>query len=356
MKLNLKKLTIVIFTYNRHKYLKRTLKYWSSYDVKILVLDGSHIKFEDQCLDNKNIKYVYDTRSLYDRLLSSVNFIDTEFMILACDDEFYLPSALCSCINFLLKDQSFSSCGGRAVGFRNQKKKIFGIKQYPKLKDLCLDHDIASDRISKHFSSYVPAHFYSVIRTYNWKTISRYVFQKKYSFLDSMELQVEFLIMVSGKSKIFSELMWMRNNEVPHSGYDIEIKIQRWWFDKKNKNEKKDFLKRMNKTCDEILTDQNSRLNEHEISELFEIYINKTLQNVKKTFFRKLLNFVPFKIKQIIKFFKKWYYFKTYKYRSVVNEKSLAEEINTLELEGVSVNHKELNEISSILLNLGDNN
>jgi glycosyltransferase domain-containing protein len=352
---NLKKLTIVIFTYNRHKYLRRTLKYWSSYDVKVLVLDGSSTKFEDPCLHTKNIKYIYDTRSLYDRLLSSVNYINTEYMILACDDEFYLPSALCSCINFLSSDQSFSSCGGRAVGFRTKKKKIFGINQYPKLRGLCLDHDIASDRISKHFSSYVPAHFYSVIRTNNWKIISLYVFQKKYSFLDSFELQFEFLIMLSGKSKIFSELMWMRNNEVPHVGFELEIKIQRWWYDKKNENEKKDFLQRMNNACNEILIDQNSKLNEHKISELFEIFIDKTLKNVKKNFLRKLFNFVPFKVKQIIKFFKKWYYFKTYKYRSPVNEKILSEEINTLELEGVLVNHKELNKISSILIDSNNN-
>jgi glycosyltransferase domain-containing protein len=352
---NLEKLTIVIFTYNRHEYLKRTLNYWSSYNVKVLILDGSSTKFEDPCLNFKNIRYIYDPRSLYDRLLSSVDYIDTEFMILASDDEFYIPSALSTCVNFLSTEPSFSSCGGRAVGFRTKKKKIFGINQYPKLRGLCLDHDISSDRISKHFSSYVPAHFYSVIRTNNWKIISLYVFQKKYSFLASFELQVEFLIMLSGKSKIFSELMWMRNNELPHIGFELEIKIQRWWYDKKFGNEKKDFLQRMNKACNEILLHQNSTLNEHKISELFKIYIDKTLKNVKKNFFRKLLHFVPFKIKQIIKFFKRWYYFKTYKYRSLVNEKNLSEEINALELEGVLVNHKELNKITSILTDPNNN-
>ena len=54
----LKKLTIVIFTYNRHKYLKTIIKYWSSYDVKLLILDGSDVKFEDLCLNTKNIKYI----------------------------------------------------------------------------------------------------------------------------------------------------------------------------------------------------------------------------------------------------------------------------------------------------------
>ena len=39
-------------------------------------------------------------------------------------------------------------------------------------------------------------------------------FSKRYNFAAAHELQVEFLTIVSGKSKIISELMWMRNNEV----------------------------------------------------------------------------------------------------------------------------------------------
>ena len=52
----LEKLTIIIFSYNRHNYLKRTLKYWSNYDIKLVVLDGSNAKLEDPILNNKNIK------------------------------------------------------------------------------------------------------------------------------------------------------------------------------------------------------------------------------------------------------------------------------------------------------------
>src|SRR5210317_1860826 len=106
----LDKLTIVIFTYNRNEYLKRTINYWLNYNVKLLILDGSSTKLEDPCLKTKKIKYIYDTTGLYKRLLSSVNYIDTEFVILGSDDEFYLPSALSSCVQFLIKEPSFSNC------------------------------------------------------------------------------------------------------------------------------------------------------------------------------------------------------------------------------------------------------
>ena len=337
------KLTIVIPTYNRHKFLKRTVKYWSSYDVKVLILDGSSIKFADSCLKAKNIRYVYDPRGLYERFLSSVDYIDTEFTILACDDEFYLPSALSTCVNFLLTEPSFSSCGGRAVGFRTKEKKILGINQYQKLKDLCLDYDRATDRISKHFSSYVPAHFYSVMRSAKWDIICCNIFKKKYSFFASFEMQMEFLTMISGKSKIISELMWMRNNEISRVDNRPDVSIEKWWYDKKNENEKISFLQNMKKACNDLSPNQNFILNEETISNLFEVYIKKILQYNNKNLFRKILNLLPNKIEiKLLKFVKKCF-------SIAVREKSLTEEINILEAEGVSVNSEELKKIISIL-------
>ena len=72
----------MIFTYNRHKYLKRTINYWSNYKVKLLILDGSDVELDDPCLHAKNVRYVYDTRGLHERLKNSGKFIDTEFTIL----------------------------------------------------------------------------------------------------------------------------------------------------------------------------------------------------------------------------------------------------------------------------------
>lgn len=267
-------------------------------------------------------------------------------MLVSSDDEFFLPSALLKCIEFLSIDSSFSSCGGRAVGFRVKKKKIFGIRQYPKLRSLCLDHDSAVDRIFKHFSSYVPAHFFSVIRTKKWKTICSYVFQKKYSFYASFEMQMEFLTMVSGKSKIISELMWMRNNEVARIDTILETPLEKWWYDKKYENEKISFLQIMKRASNELSINQNSEFNEIAISKLFEVYVNNLLKYKKKNFLRKILNLLPYRTEtKLIKFLKKCYKI------AIDKEKSLVDEINVLKEEGVSVNSEELKKIISILHN-----
>ena len=109
------------------------------------------------------------------RLKNSGKFIDTEFTILSCDDEFYLPSALCSCIKYLLAESEYSSCGGRALGFGTYNHTIYGLEVYPKPKDRILNQDSPLERIYNHFSIYVPSHHYSVIRSEKFKLISKLI-------------------------------------------------------------------------------------------------------------------------------------------------------------------------------------
>ena len=351
----LEKLTIVIFSINRHKHLKRTIKYWSDYNVKLLVLDGSDAKLDDPCLNTKNIRYIYGPKDLYDRLLSSIGYIDTEFMMLGGDDEFYLASALSSCIKFLTKESAFSCCGGRAIGFHTYKKNIFGGKQYPKLKDLSLDNDSASERIESHFCNYVPAHVYSVIRSSKWKIICKHTCEKEFNFYAAFELQIEFLTIVSGKSKIISELMWMRNQEVPpvtgtrHSKF-VKLSILEWWSDKRFKEEKEEFLYRMKKACEDLSANINFKYSEKMIANLFEVYINKLYKNQisEKNLFKKILNLISYRkilglmsygTKKLIKEIIRW------EKISIYMKRSLEVEANLLEVEGVSVNYEDLNQV-----------
>lgn len=346
----LNKLTLVICSYNRHKYLRRTINYWAKLNVNLVILDGSDSKFEDPCIKQKNIKYIYIKKSFYERLLISPDYIDTEFMLLGCDDEFYLPSSLCSCINFLLKEPSFSSCGGRAIGFSTDNEKIFGIEQYPKLKNFSLINDNFFERAKSHFSNYVPAHMYSVLRSEKWKKISKYVFQKEYSFFAAMELQLEFLIMTSGKSKIIQELMWMRNKEVPGirgtgPSMSESMTIQNWWNKEIFADEKKDFLQKMKIATDELSSKNHKAINEKQIIEIFESYIYSYLEGQSsKNLLNKIKHKIPYKYKRIIKTFLT----RTFANKKL-NYKSLTDEINSLEKDGVLINYQELNQIISVL-------
>ena len=350
MNLLLQKLTIVIFTYNRPKYLIQAINYWPRYNVKLLILDGSNIRLEKSYLNSKNIKYIFNQSGFYERLYSSINYIDTEFMILGCDDEFYLPSALESCVKFLSKEKNFTSCGGRALGFKSIKNKILGTVQYSKFKDFCLDNDHSLERLKKHFYNYVPAHMYSVIRSSKWKMICKHVFKKEFSFFAAMEMQIEFLVMVSGKSKIIPELMWIRNKEVAKirgtsPSMTESMTMYKWWYDDYYQKEKEEFLSIMNKASNELISENNIIYRKNTVAEIFQIYIDSSIKHkFNKSLYKKFITFLPYQLKKFVKSLLPVTIININK-----NYKTFKEEVRLIESQGVYVNHKDLNVIISYL-------
>ena len=140
--------------------------------------------------------------------------------------------------------------------------------------------------------------------------------------------------------------MWMRNNEVARADPDLSLPIEKFWYDKKNEKEKNLFLQRIKKACNELSPNQNSKLNEETISNLFEVFVKKMIELRRKNLLRKILTLLPEKIEiKLIKFIKKFY-----KIILTRGEKSLEEEINILKAEGTLVNSEEINQIISILM------
>ena len=66
----LKKLTIIIPTYQRQTFMLRHMHYWSGKDVRLIYLDGSKAALDPSFLTDikKNIKYIHNSLSFYDRI------------------------------------------------------------------------------------------------------------------------------------------------------------------------------------------------------------------------------------------------------------------------------------------------
>ncbi len=139
----LKNLTIVIPSYNRQSYLIRTIKYWSDKKVKIIILDGSKNSLKKKIkITSKNITYIHNPVGLYSRLLSSSKKVKTKYVMLGCDDEFYIPSALEKCLRYLSLKKDYGCCTGRALGFNYKDGKVYGYSQYSNLKKLDLKNSL----------------------------------------------------------------------------------------------------------------------------------------------------------------------------------------------------------------------
>ena len=120
----LNQLTIIIITYKRYSFLKRLLIFFSSYQSKaqFLVLDSSPNYPEDQELlnllsqDNVNWKR-YDSDIFFAHKIA-----EAVYAVLCADDDFLIPPALETCINFLIEHPDYSSAHGL---YYNHIKGIF---------------------------------------------------------------------------------------------------------------------------------------------------------------------------------------------------------------------------------------
>jgi glycosyltransferase domain-containing protein len=179
----LEKLTIVIPTYNRQAFALRCMQYWSGTNVNIVVIDGTKKNIDSVIISQlePNIKYIHGPACVYKRMLSVVDLVKTEYVLIGCDDEFYIPSAINSCIIKLSLDYELAVCGCESIGFNWKNNLVTGLNVDPKLKNLNLNHFLPADRIKKHFFDYVPAHYYSVCRTDIWKIAAKEIFSKEYS-------------------------------------------------------------------------------------------------------------------------------------------------------------------------------
>jgi glycosyltransferase domain-containing protein len=347
----LEKLTIIVPTYNRQEFALRYMHYWSETKVTIIIIDGSKKSLEPAVLKKlkKNIIYIHNPIGIYQRLLAAIKHINTEYVLLGCDDEFYIPSALNSCLTMLSLNNQLISCGGIAMRYNFEDNSVVGFDCYPRLKNFISDDPNPNNRVRKHFSNYVPAHIYAVCRANIWKIFAQVIFSKEYSFYPAAEIQIEFLICYAGKTMVISELMWLRSNEnIPIRGGSPSMSIintrKSWWLDKKYENERKDFLARMDLVCRE--TTKTTDIPNFKFL-IIEMFI-KSKKGIFFNFFYLIYKNLPNFIKN-----KKFFILNFLKFTGLRKKKekiSFIDRARLLETEGVKIDFKELKRIEKIII------
>jgi len=361
----LNKLTILILSYNRQKFAIRNMKYWSGTNVSVILIDGSQKKIDKDILSkfHKNIIYIHSPKDYVKRIKSFLYKIKTKYVILGCDDEFYIPSALNSCLKNLIKDRELSACGGFVWGFEFKNKLMLGFNAYPSLKKIFLSESDPNIRLQKHFSNYTTIHYYSVCRTDLFKIAIKEVFKKNspvYDCYAMSEILLEFLICYSGKSKVIPELMTLRSGEniginslnpdekVGFNFFNKKIleRFDYWWLDKNNKL-KKDQLINFVKLCCKKIDSINRNMFPCNIANIFENYV-KFLQKDKKPFyiyFKSFYRYFPLFLRDNIKELLKYFGY----FEDNLRKTNMLKSINLLKKEKVFVDLNQLKNIDKIL-------
>jgi len=279
------------------------MQYWSGKPPQVFLIDGTD-KSIDSCELVKlesNIRYYHLPLSFYERLSFVSELINTDYVALLGDDEFFISKALDECIVNLDSEPDLVSCMGRAIGFDFKNSQIIGFSVYEELKNYSVLCENKFDRMILHMNPYVCSTIYSVVRSSVWKKTVRAICKKQFPPFNLSEISFEILVSYHGKSRVIPTLMWLRSFEnkpfwVNHE--DINDKnyiIENWWQDPKNKIEHESFLKIMTESLADGVNVNELQLINNKIRESINIYVQgrtKALPNHLRLR-AKLLSYLP---------------------------------------------------------------
>ncbi len=254
----LRNLTIIIPTYNRHRYVLRTMKYWSGKGPNVLVLDGSKLPIDPKSLESfdYNISYIHfpNCKNATERIEYGINHINTDYTMLHADDEFFLPSGLKDCINEIEKDD-LGCCLGRCLQIEIRDNRLIASPWTPlhaPFGNYSLLDENPEERVIKHMFPYLCSTIYGVTKTHIWK--NNWIFTENQNSNRVLEMIYEIISAFQGKSKVIDTISWIRSdeNEPIHKELDAQGRIppraHEWWLNN-DITQKHDLL---NKTAERL--------------------------------------------------------------------------------------------------------
>lgn len=232
--MDLTEITVVILSRDRQDYLIKTLRYWSSVRIRILVLDNSIAPLELAKIP-KNVKYLHSKTSYGNRCIQAAKLIDTEYAIMSSDDEVYLPSGLGSAIKALKNNFELISVGGQVLALGQYGSQLTYSLPYSFNYGYENLHDKPIDRLKEHFdinAGYRNGSLYRLMRTKILATILLSLENSnniRTPYL--MEVTSEILIAGLGKTQYLDDLFWIRNwinPPVKHKTWDRREYFHKW--------------------------------------------------------------------------------------------------------------------------------
>ncbi len=290
----LNELTVVIFSFQRPKWLIKSINYWSKYNIELIIIDGSEKILDIKSFkNNKNfeLKYYHLPKPYVERLSFCLKLNLRKYVLVTCDDEIHLIDGIKESINFLNKNIKFIGANGKCrCIYQSNFNQIKLFNPYPRFDLINKNQNIKAKnkRILGYFENYNCASYYSVMRSEIWKEDLELICKTKISCVYIIEKLIELSNLSKGKIFIHDKVSWVRNGLVsPHSG--VRRKTISWWAkNKKMANEHALTKKLITKIM------KSSKLSDS----IFEVFLKeKKIKN--KHYFLFLINDIPF-----LKFFK----------------------------------------------------
>lgn len=343
------KISIVVPTYKRAKYAIRIINYLCNKDFRVYILDGSPVGLSSEELPGEanNINYFHLPISFQERMKYVSKIIKTPYVVMLGDDEFFLPSGLIKCAQYLDQYPDYIACMGRCMGFNVEKGRLIGWSGYREMCGYALSHNDPLERLIFHMDNYACSTIYAVARTENWVKAMQLIGKSSFSFSSYDEFLFEISMALQGKSIVIPALMWLRSfeatpiRELESSIHPAET-ISNWWSAYHYRNEKEQYLN--------LVASEHKHIGEHSkivkaLQEAIEKFISKqSYKGMKKTYRLKLFiwNLFPHSIKEIFKR-------SIFKILKIESKLSFSDMSNHFVRQNISVERSELLQIQKII-------
>jgi len=217
----LKKLTVVIPTYNRNYYLSRCLWYHSHFPFKeIIVADSSPEEkkvvnretvrklVEERGANIQYLEYPPETEKyggdIYRKWGDAVQHVETEYSQICTDKEFLIPMTLCKFISFLDEHEDYDMAAGPRYDIKSSKSgNVEFFEAYPG-RSLSIDYpDPLARLLVFSVSLYDTFSLSSLRRSHVHKRMYNKLFESGIDDIRFGELGLEILSVISSKSIYF---------------------------------------------------------------------------------------------------------------------------------------------------------
>jgi glycosyltransferase domain-containing protein len=195
----LKDITLIIPTKNRHLYLARALEYYSNSGLNIIVADATTKKFTLPVPGNVEFLH-YPNVPYCDKLSDVLRKVNTTYTLLCADDDFILPSAIKTCVDFLEGHPEYKSAQGHYVFYNYHHHRFYYTPAYVETIGADINDKLPSKRMASYNS--IPIQLYYCV--HHTATL-KYVFDHssgKITNLNLVELLIGYAAIICGKHKV----------------------------------------------------------------------------------------------------------------------------------------------------------
>jgi glycosyltransferase domain-containing protein len=199
--MNLRDLTLIIPTHERHRYLERGLDYYARFGLRMYIVDSSALPYPGRRL-TPDMRYLHLPGISYTtKMEQAFSQVDSAFSVLCADDDFIVPASIAKCRNFLDSEAGYVSAQGYYNSFYREGSAIEYFPNYTHSIGLDIKDNLPSERLIRLFGSYMHL-IYSVHAT----RVFREFFQQVLGHAIKNPIQVEILhssyAVISGKHKV----------------------------------------------------------------------------------------------------------------------------------------------------------